>query len=390
MSERVSRPGLLRPRSQPGAARVTAIELFFDLVFAFAITQLSHALLKDPSPLGALHTLLLFLAVWWVWVYTTWVTNWLDPDAGPVRLALLALMLAGLILSAALPDAFTGMGLVFACAFAGMQVGRSLFMIAALGDRSPGNRRNFQRITVWLGASAVLWIVGGFAEGLPRLLAWVAALGIEYAGPAFGFRTLGLGRSTTTDWDVDGGHLAERCSNFILVALGESVLVTGASFGERAWTTPTVAAMLAAFTGSVAMWWIYFDTGMARVGHRIEASGDPGRIARLAYTYGHLPIAAGIVVCAVADEIALAHPGGAITAMDATIILGGPALYLVGNILFKLAAQDRRPYSHGVGLALLAGLTPFAASAEPLALAAATSTALVAVAGLESFALRRP
>ena len=251
------RAGLLRARGAHEHARVTNVELFFDLVFVFAVTQLSHSLLKNLTPLGAARTALLFLAVWWVWIYTSWVTNWLDPERTPVRLLLFALMLAGLVLSTSIPQAFDAKGLAFALAYVFMQVGRSLFMVWALGDSSPGNVRNFQRITAWLALAGVFWIAGAFAEGGVRLGLWGAALAVEYVSPAVGFWTPGLGRSTTDDWDVEGGHLAERCSLFIIIALGESLLVTGATFEGLPWTAPTVAAFAVAFVGSVAMWWIY-------------------------------------------------------------------------------------------------------------------------------------
>jgi low temperature requirement protein LtrA len=247
----------LRPRMAHGHARVTYVELFFDLVFVFAITQLSHLLLKDLTSLGAIRTGLLFLAVWWVWIYTSWVTNWLDPERTPVRLLLFILMLAGLVLSTSIPQAFGPRGLAFAAAYVFMQVGRSLFMIWALGDASPGNTRNFQRITVWLAAAGVFWLAGAFVEGDIRLVLWPTALAIEFVSPTVGFWVPGLGRSTTGDWDVEGGHLAERCSLFIIIALGESLLVTGATFANLTWAAATIAAFATAFIGSVAMWWIY-------------------------------------------------------------------------------------------------------------------------------------
>ena len=119
----------------------------------------------------------------------------------------------------------------------------------------------------------------------------------------------GLGRSAVADWNVDGGHMAERCGLFIIIALGESLLVTGATFAELTWDGPTLAAFFSAVLGSILMWWIYFDTGAQRGEHRMVHTGDPGRTARSAYTYVHIVIVAGIIVCAVADELVLMHPG---------------------------------------------------------------------------------
>ncbi|MCL1633107.1 low temperature requirement protein A [Luteimonas sp. SX5] len=384
---------LLRTRGGHESGRVGMVELFFDLVFVFAVTQLSHTLLAQPTPAGALQTALLFVAMWWVWIYTSWITNWLDPERVPVRLMLFALMLAGLLMSSSIPKAFGAHGLAFAGAYAFMHVGRTLFMLWATRNGPAALRRNFQRVLVWLLASGALWIAGGFGQGETRFGLWLLALAIEFVSPLVLFWVPGLGRSTTADWNVDGHHMAERCALFIIIALGESLLITGATFADLAWNADTVAAFAVAFLGSVAMWWIYFDTGAERGHRRIANSADPGRVARSAYTYLHLPIVAGIVVCAVADEIVLVHPGHAEDAGIATI-LAGPALYLLGNALFKWVTNDRRgpPLSHLIGLLLLFALAPFAFAHlfSALALGATTTAILMLVAAWETVALHRP
>jgi low temperature requirement protein LtrA len=374
------RTNLLRRRDDPDAARVTQIELFFDLVFVFAITQLSHILLAQFTPLGALHTTMLFVAVWWVWIYTCWVTNWLDPERRPVRLLLLAMMLAGLVLSTSLPRAFGDRGLAFAGAYATMQVGRSLFMLWVLRGHSPSNYRNFQRILVWLGGSAVLWVWGGCSDGAARLWLWLAALGVEFVSPAAGFWTPGLGRSTTRDWDVDGAHLAERCSAFVLIALGESITVAGAAFFELKWTPAVVTAFATAFVMAVAMWWIYFDTAAERTSRRFAQHQDRGRIARVAYTYVHSALIAGIVLTAVANQRLLERPWGASDPASTAVLLGGPAAYLLGNGVFRALLSPRFPPSHILGLALLAALAVASPLTPqlPLALAATAVTLLTA------------
>jgi low temperature requirement protein LtrA len=379
---------LLRGKPENGHHRVTFVELFFDLVFVFAVTQLSHALLEHLSPLGALQTALLLLAVWWVWIYTSWVTNWLDPVTTPVRLMLFALMLAGLVLSTSLPKAFDALGWAFAGAYVAMQVGRSLFMLWALAGRSPGNFRNFQRVSLWFGLSAPFWLAGACVDPSQRLLLWTLALSLDYASPALGFWTPGLGRSTTADWDVEGGHLAERCGLFVIIALGESIVVTGVKFADLVWTGTTVAACLVAFIGTVAMWWIYFNIGAERASARIMASSDPGRLARLTYTYLHIVLIAGIIVSAVADELVLSHPLAHTEPSTIAVILGGPALYLLGNLLFKRTTASRLALSHLVGLALLAGLGAVAPFLPPLLLGAASTLVLVVVAAWETWSLR--
>jgi low temperature requirement protein LtrA len=385
---RVPSHGLLRSRD--AHARVTFVELFFDLVFVFAVTQLSHSLVEHLTFGGALQTLFLLLAVWWVWVYTCWFTNWIDPDRPAVRILMFTLMLAGLLMSAAIPNAFGHEGLLFAAAYAFIQVTRSVFTVIALRGRDQLNYRNFLRITCWLVVSALFWIGGGIASGHERAACWVVALALEICGPTVGYLVPGLGRSSTADWKVDGTHMAERCALFVIIALGESILVTGATAASLPATTAAVCAFVVAFLGSVAMWWIYFNIGAERGSRQIASSADPGRVARAVYTYFHIPIVAGIVVSAVADEITIAHPGGHMELASAAALLGGPALYLTGNVFFKRASARYYPLSHLVGLGLLALLTPFAMTMTPLALGGATTTILILVAVWEtrSFAKR--
>jgi low temperature requirement protein LtrA len=384
-----ARPDFLRARKAGEHGKVTFVELFFDLVFVFAVTQLSHLLSEHFSALGVAHTALLLMAVWWVWIYTSWVTNWLDPETPPVRLLLLGLMLAGLVLSTSLPAAFEESGLIFAAAYVCMQVGRTAFVSCALRRGQSPLVRSFPRILAWFVLSGAFWIAGGLAEGAARLALWGSALLLEYIAPAVGFWTPRLGRSTTLDWNVDGRHMAERCALFIIIALGESILVTGATFADRSWSPATVAAFVVSFVGSVAMWWVYFDTGAERGSRHISLSTDPGRQARLAYTYLHLPIVAGVIVAAVADKFVLDRPTGNMDVETAAAVLGGPALYLFGNLLFKRTVAGRLPLSHLVGLGLLVALTPVASAATPLVFNAAATLVLVMVAVWETRSLRR-
>ncbi|MBR0647843.1 low temperature requirement protein A [Plastoroseomonas hellenica] len=384
----IPRTGLLRAREPHAHAKVSFAELFFDLVFVFAITQLSHALLADMSLAGMLRTGMLFLGVWWVWIYTAWVTNWVDPERPPARLMLFAMMGAGLVLSMSIPGAFGEKGLAFALAYVAMQVGRSAFMIWAIGPGDRALRLNFVRILAWLVLSGVCWIAGALQQGEARILLWAIALGIEYVSPAAYFWTPFLGRSTTGDWRVEGAHLAERCALFIIIALGESILVSGATFEKLPWDALHIAAFATCFLGTLAMWWIYFHLGAERGSAHIAHDGDPGRIARLGYTYLHLPIVAGIVLCAVSDEILLAHPYGHTEWSAAAAILGGPALYLAGCGCFKTLSATRFPLSHLVGLGVLAALTALVPFVWPLALGALATAALILVAAWEHTSLR--
>ncbi len=381
------RGALFRPIVPNQHSRVTYAELFFDLVFVFAVTQVSHTLLGHFTPLGALQTTLLFLAVWWVWVYTSWITNWLNPETTPVRVLLFLLMLGGLVLSTSIPKAFESRGLWFAIAYAAMQVGKTVFLWVSTPPARTLARMNAVRITAWLAMSAIFWIAGGFAEGHSRLVLWAVALGIEYISPAVRFWIPKYGASQVSDWVVEGGHMAERCAGFIIIALGESIVVTGATFADLAWTLETVSAFASAFIGAIAMWWIYFHKGAEAGSEQISRSSEPGRQARLAYTYLHMPIVAGIILSAVADELVLTHPADHSDLRTVLSAIGGPLLFLIGTILFKHTFRGFLQLSHGVGIIALSILAWFASGLSPLMLSILTSAIMIMVAVWESISL---
>ena len=370
--------------------RVTYVELFFDLVFVFAVTQISHTLLAHFTLLGVLQVTLLFLAVWWVWVFTSWITNWLDPEKTPVRLLLFAMMLGGLVLSTSIPAAFDGRGLWFAIAYAAMQVGKTIFLWVSTPPSRPRTRMNAIRITAWLSMSAIFWIAGGFAEGQLRLVLWAIALVIEYISPAVRFWIPRYGSSSVADWVIEGGHMAERCALFVIIALGESVVVTGATFAELSWSIETVSAFVSVLAGSIAMWWIYFHKGAEAGSEEISRSSEPGRLARLAYTYLHMPIVAGIIVSAVADELVLKHPHGHSDLKTVVSGIGGPLLFLFGTILFKYSFRGFLQLSHGFGIIALCLLAWFAGGLSPLMLSILTTAIMIVVAVWESISLRSP
>ncbi len=379
--------GLLRIR-EGGHARVTYVELFFDLVFVFAITQLSHGLIGHPSLLGVVETGLLLMAVWWAWIYTAWVTNWLDPERPPVQIMLFLVMAAGMVMTMSIPTAFEGRGLLFALAYVGIQVGRSLFTAWSVRhDR--GLKLNFLRITAWLVVSGVLWISGGLLHDEARLACWAAAIAIEYASPAAGFWTPGLGRSKTADWTVEGAHLAERCALFTIIALGESILVMGATAAGLEWTPVVAASFASSFVASIAMWWIYFSFTAEAASEAISHSDDPGRVARIAYTYSHLLPVAGIIVAAVGDEWVIHHPVGHADPKISAALIGGPLLFLLGGVLFKRAVFRIWSPSRGAGMAVLLLLIPVSPLVSPLVLSLLTTGVLVLVGGWESLAIRR-
>ena len=380
---------MFRPIVPHQHSRVTYVELFFDLVFVFAVTQISHTLLAHFTLLGALQVTVLFLAVWWVWVFTSWITNWLNPEKTPVRLLLFAMMLGGLVLSTSIPAAFEGAGIVVRhrlCGDAGRQ--DDLSVVVSTPPSRPRTRMNAIRIAAWLSMSAIFWIAGGVTEGQSRLVLWAIALVIEYISPAVRFWIPRYGASSVADWMIEGGHMAERCALFIIIALGESIVVIGATFAELTWTTENVLAFVAAFAGSLAMWWIYFHIGAEAGSEQLSKSSEPGRLARLAYTYLHMPIVAGIIVTAVADELVLKHPGGHSDLKTVISAIGGPLLFLFGTILFKYSFRGFLQLSHGVGIIALCVLAWFASELSPLVLSILTTAIMIVVAVWESISLQ--
>ncbi len=366
---------LMRTRQDSG--RVRNSELFFDLVYVFAITQLSHHLHDSRTWNGAFQTLVLFGAVWLGWMYTTWVTNWLDPDVLPTRLVLFAVMLDSLVLSVTLPRAFAGQGHAFAAAFVVMQVGRTWYMVFALRGHD-SLRRNFQRILAWCVLSGAAWIGGSFAAGNARAGWWAAAIAVDMLGGALGFPTPGLGRSRTEDWTIAGNHLAERCQAFVLIALGESIVETGTTVsGFTSFTGTRVVSLVAAFVGAAALWWIYFDRSADAAASRVVASEDPGRLGRNAYHSVHPIMIAGIVAISAADELVINHPHVVGDPATAWLVLGGAGLFLAGHALFKLAIWRALPPSHLAGLAVL-GLLGFAVPFVEALFVGVATTAVVA------------
>jgi low temperature requirement protein LtrA len=384
------------PRSllrRPGAerSRVGMAELFFDLVFVFAVTQLSHTLLAHPDWTAALQLALVFSAVWMAWMYTVWFTNYADPERAPVRMALFVLMAVGLLLSVSIPQAFGARGALFAAAYVAMQLGRTLFFLFVLRHENPALRCNNQRVAVWQALAAPLWLLGGFSEPDARVGWWALAFAVDFGAPWCAYWVPGLGAARIGEWTVDGGHMAERCALFVIIALGESLLVTGATFGQVPWSVAVLAVFGSAFVATVAMWWLYFDRGMVEAHHRIAHAADPGRQARADYSYLHFFIVAAIIGCAAGDELALDHPEH-LDGAGVALMAGAPALYLlsVGSFKWLSRRRSRPPLSHLVGLLLLALLAwaGIRQDLNALALHLGTSAVLVLAALWEHLSLR--
>jgi low temperature requirement protein LtrA len=378
----------LRPRGNGVTQPTTTVELFFDLVYVFAVTQLSHQILGDLSVAGVARAAFLLLVVWWAWIYTTWMANWFDPASPAVRVVLTAVMLGSLLMAAALPEAFGKSGLLFAASYVALQVGRNV-AAAWLLNRRHRLRDIFERLVVWSAASGVLWLAGAALDSDQRLVLWVPALVLELAAPAAGYWLPRRGRAATTEYDIEGEQFVERCQTFILIALGESIVVTGATASAAGLTATVVLCLSVAFVETAALWWLYFGATADQARAAMSTCDDPGRLARDAYTYLHLPIIAGIIATAVANDLLIAGPDDVPRGVALAMIVGGPSLYLVGESLFRWRMTGVAKPERVAAAALLILLAPLGGHVEalPLSIAVTALLTVLAVWGLRSHGL---
>lgn len=365
-------------------------ELFFDLVFVFGLIQLSNALAADFTSATIGEAFLLMLAIWWLWINTTWVTNLLEPDSLPVRYILFSLKFAGILMAIALPEAFGEHALAFAGVYTATQVGRSAFTWFAFRHADEETAMTFLRITLWAAGSGTLWLAGAFWSFEARLVAWTAAVAIDYAGPLARYYVPGIGRAARETLILSGEHLAERCALFVIICLGETILTTGRNTVEHMDADLTFPVFCSAFVSTVAMWWIYFHRGQEVAAAKAEKASRPESVAHNLFTYGHLPIVTGIVLTAVGQDFSLSHAEESASLETASVVIGGPALFLCGNIWVKLSAARRLPVSHVAGLVAL-GLLMAAFSFLPTyALSLGATISLLVAATWEHAALRWP
>ena len=347
--------------------RVTTLELFFDLVFVFALTQVTGTLADDPTWGGLGRGLLVLAAVWWAWVGYAWLTNTLDPDEGAVRIAMFVSMAAMLLVALAVPEAFGEHGVLFGIAYAVVRVMHlALYAIGAQGDRG------LLRAVVLFAPSSLLGsgliIAAGFLDGDVRPAFWGAALAIDYLGAIVG-RAQG--------WRVHPGHFAERHGLIVIVALGESIVALGVGAAGQPVDSGVIAASILGMVVAAAIWWAYFDWFDAAAERRLAREEGVARaaLARDAYSYFHLPIVAGIVLFALGLKKTLGDVEGDLGTIPAVGMFGGCALYLAAFTAFRLRA-DRRVSAGRLVLALvLVAAIPLAREAEAL-------TALAGVAAL--------
>jgi low temperature requirement protein LtrA len=364
---------LLRGPEAP--QRPTYLELFFDLAFVFALSQLSREVSQHLSWSGAFQTLVLMLALFRVWISTTWITDRLDPLAPAVQLLVSVSVLGTLILAVSLPQAFGKRGLVFAGVYVTGTVGRSLYMVIAM--RGHELQRIAVRALLWSGVSALLWIAGGSTHGTTRGVLWILAVAVENAGYLLNFPVPGARYTHLWEPPIAAEHLAERYRQFFIIALGELIIVSGETFTGGGLALGRTTGFVVSIATTALMLRIYIYHAGQLLSEAPAAVPMSVHLARWT-AYSHLVMVAGIIVTAVGDELVITHPSGRTPLAWGLVILGGPALFLVGRVAFNYAVFAPVSLDRPIGVLALAALIPIALLVSPLQTAIA-ATAILAV-----------
>jgi low temperature requirement protein LtrA len=355
-------------RLEPDAEhQVTPLELFFDLVFVFAMTQVTSQLADDPTWGGVLRGMLVLAALWWAWSTYAWLTSAIDVDEGGVRLVMLGATGSMLIVALAVPGAFGDDAVLFGVAYLLVRV-LHLILSATVARDDPERLSALLRFTPTAILGPSLLVLAGFLEGNERIVVWLFALAIDYLGPV----VIGVGRG----WHVAPEHFAERHALIILIALGESIIAIGVGAGFELTAGVIVGATLGIVVVS-ALWWLYFDVAAIFARRRlIEATGlDLHRLALHSYSYLHLPMIAGVVLFALGLKSTLDHVGEALDSVPAVGLCGGAALYLLGHVACLFRATGYVFRRRTVSAAVLLALIPLA-----LVVPALVALALVSIA----------
>lgn len=336
------------PLARAGHRRseVGPVELFFDLVYVFAIIQLSHLLIDDLSWAGAGQTVVVFAAVWWGWNYTAWAMNWLNPIRTRVQLLSGVLMLAALGMSIAIPGAFGDGAWLFVGCYLFMGILRPVFMMIAY--RGQQLAWNYRMLLLWTILAGIFWIAGAVLPTEWRLLLWLIAVLIDYAAPLAHYRIPGIGAAPMYQWDTDPEHLAERNRLVFIIALGESVLLMGGSIVEHGQLTGSLAInAVVGFASIFVLWWNYF----ALAGPEETGGNASTGALRSAYAYAHALMVLGAILVAVSIELRLTHDH--LSPAVVLITAAGPLVYLAGNLLFLRSRFGRLARSRFLAMVAL-------------------------------------
>src|SRR3954453_18399480 len=366
---------------RPGEERVSALELFFDLVFVLSFTQVTLKMAHNPGWESLGEGLLILAAVWWAWCAYGWLTNSIDPDTTLNRVSMFAAMGGMLVVSLAIPQAFGDRGVLFGCSYffvRAMQL--VLYVRNTPGAAENGDLQAILKLAPGFLLGSALLIVAGLLDDGGRASIWILAILIDWSTPlVFG----------TEEFHLDPAHFAERHGLIVLIALGESILAIGAA-ATFTLSTGQVLAALFGIAAVAALWWAYFDVVAIVAERRLtEApSGEQAPLARDAYSYLHFLLIAGIVLLALGLKETLAVTGEPLETVPALALCGGPALYLLGHIAFRERVLGTlSPHRAFAAVALLA-LIPLALGADALVALAAVSAVLAILIAYEAVRFR--
>ncbi|MBQ1013636.1 low temperature requirement protein A [Micromonospora sp. M51] len=348
----------------PAAAapgRATFLELFFDLVYVFALTRISarafEDLTQDPGRehgwgtiTGSGKTLLLLLALWAVWQGTAWTTSRYDPYRVPLQTVVITALVCSMVMGVAIPRAFSQTALMFAVAYVIAQVTRPVILSVALGPHP--YRRLKVRMAVIYAVSGVLWIGGAMLSTNAQVVLWSVALGFEYLAARCGWPVPGLGRSTISKWEIAGEHLAERYQQFFLVALGATILVAGFSYSKGPYEKGHAWAFALALATSIMLWRIYVQRAGRILGEAVMKARHPANIGRSAADT-HLVMVIGLACTAIGYELIIEAPLERIPGSWLAMVLGGPALFLAGRARLEYEVFARVSPSRWIALTVL-------------------------------------
>jgi low temperature requirement protein LtrA len=357
--------------------RVTPRELFFDLVFVFAFTQVATLLAHEPTFTGIGHGVLVLAALWWAWTAYAWLTNTVDPEEGVVGTALLVALIAMFVAALAVPGVFDDDGVLFGAAFLVVCAMHTvLYSLAARQD--PELLRAVIRLAPWVLLGATLILVAGFTDGL-RTWLWVAALAVTYVG---------AGLSGTAGWQLHPSHFAERYGLVMIIALGEAFIsigigATGITIGLR-----IVVASILGLLIATSFWLAYFDFFSLRGERMLHDVQGPERVAlaRDLYAYAHFPMIVGIVLFAFAMKTIVGHVDEQLDYVTAFALCGGSAIYLLTYSAIRIRIVRRLSVSRGRFVAAVALLLILPLATEIPALAALALVTVVWL-GLHAYEL---
>jgi low temperature requirement protein LtrA len=357
-------------------ARASYLELFFDVVFVFALRALAQQLLNNLTWSGAFQALVLLLALTWVWSITARVTGRLNPRTAPVQLLVIATMVGALVLSAAVPQAFGKTGLIFAITYLAIQIGRNLYLAVLL--RGQELQHVAVRGTIWHAATGVPWLAGAAASGTARTALWTLAIVVNQVAWWFSYPLPRPRRLAGGLFPSSGEYIADRDRALFVIALGEAVLAIGATLSGRGFATDQTVAFMVTFAVVALIWRIYISHAGEDIELAIRASANPDRLQTLV-SYAHLVMIASLVVGSVGAELVINNPLGHPRAAATVTSLGGVALFLAGRTLLGYLEFGHISRSHLFGLLALACLLPPMLFLPPLVSAFAAGTVLTGI-----------